>query len=394
MNKSSKILLFIWISCNVLIQNSVAQKNAAPIPAAQMTQEYLPFIQNKKIALLVNQTSTIGDKHLVDSLLNLNIQITKIFCPEHGFRGNADAGEKVDNSIDSITKLPIISLYGNNKKPKADDLKDIEYMIFDVQDVGVRFYTYISTLHYVMEACAENNIPLIVLDRPNPNGHYIDGPVLKSSFNSFVGMHPVPVVYGMSIGEYALMINGEGWLKDQIKCDLKVIQNQAYSHDSYYTLKIKPSPNLPDMESIALYPSLCFFEGTVISMGRGTYSPFKYIGHPILENKYTFQFIPESIPGMSKEPPYKNQTCYGLDLSQYIAENGRLNQIELKWLIEMYQAYPEKEKFFNNFFNKLAGNADLQKQIKEEWPEALIRKTWRRDIQKFKKIRSKYLLYK
>lgn len=375
--------------------SSFAQRPARPIPGAQFTYEYVPMLQGKRIGLLVNQTSMVSNKHLVDTLISLKLDVRKIYGPEHGFRGQADAGEKVKNSIDSATALPVISLYGNNKKPSQSDLDSIDIVIFDIQDVGVRFYTYISSLHYMMEACAERNIPMMILDRPNPNGHYIDGPILSSDYKSFVGMHPVPVVYGMTIAEYARMINGEKWLAGGIKCELIIIRNKAYNHQSLYSLPVKPSPNLGDADAIALYPSLCFFEGTVISVGRGTYEPFKLIGHPALDGKYSFSFQPVSIEGMSKEPPYKNQNCYGIDLRNYVSDSSfNRKQIELKWLIEMYKAYPDTSKFFNNFFDKLAGSSTLRNQILEGKTEEEIRMCWRRDLIKFNRIRRKYLLYR
>ncbi len=390
-------LLFIWLILSLLSVNVSAQerKASAPIPAAHLTYKYVDYLKNKRVALLVNQSSTIGSKHLVDSLLSLGINIKKIFCPEHGFRGNMDAGAKVESTIDSATKLPLISLYGNNKKPSAKDLTDIDVVVFDVQDVGVRFYTYLSSLHYMMEACAENKIRLIVLDRPNPNGYYIDGPVMKKEHYSFVGLHPVPIVYGMTIGEYAQMINGEGWLNTKNKCYLKVIRLAAYTHESNYTLPVKPSPNLTDNDAITLYPSLCLFEGTSISVGRGTYMPFKIIGHPSLSEKYTFSFTPQAIDGMSKTPPYLNQTCYGIDLTNYVNDSTQqAKQLTISWLIEMYQNYPEKDKFFNSFFEKLTGTSELRNQIIEGKSEAEIRKTWQNDLTTFKEVRKKYLLYK
>lgn len=385
-------ILFLYL---LTAFSGYAQRDAKPIPAAQFTEEYLSLLEGKRVGMVVNQTSIISNKHLVDSLLSLKIDIRKIYCPEHGFRGKADAGESVNNEIDSATMLPIVSLYGKNKKPSTKDLDSIDIMIFDVQDVGVRFYTYISTLHYVMEACAENNIQLLILDRPNPNGHYIDGPLLDENYRSFVGMHPVPVVYGMTIAEYARMINGEKWLANGVQCDLITIRNKAYNHQSSYTLPVKPSPNLADADAIALYPSLCFFEGTVISVGRGTYDPFKMIGHPLLGLKYAFNFQPVAIDGMSKEPPYKNEICYGVDLRNYVSDSAyNRKQIELKWLIEMYKSYPDSSKFFNSFFDKLAGNSKLRAQILEGLSEEEIRMTWRKDLQRFNRTRRKYLLYR
>ncbi len=390
-------LLFIVLILSLVSINIFAQgrKDAAPIPAAHLTYKYVDYLKNKRVALLVNQSSTIGKTHLVDTLLKSGIDIKKIFCPEHGFRGTIDAGAKVENSIDSATNLPLISLYGSRKKPSAKDLEGIDIVVFDVQDVGARFYTYLSSLHYIMEACAENKVRLVVLDRPNPNGYYIDGPVMKKEHYSFVGLHPVPIVYGMTIGEYAQMINGEGWLNTKNKCYLKVVRLAAYTHESKYTLPIKPSPNLLDQDAITLYPSLCLFEGTSISVGRGTYAPFKIIGHPSLSNTYSYSFTPQSIEGMSKTPPYLNQTCYGLDLSNYVNDSTQnLHQINISWLMEMYKNFPEKDAFFNSFFEKLVGTSELRKQIIEGKSEAEIRSTWQNDLDSFKKVRQKYLLYK
>ncbi len=390
MKKYSILLLLLFVCWEANAQS----KAAKPIPAAYMLYNYLPALQNKKVGLVVNQTSTLEQTHLVDTLLKLGIAVDKIFAPEHGFRGNADAGEAVSSSTDDATGISIVSLYGDHKKPTSEDLKNLDILVFDIQDVGVRFYTYISTLHYVMEACAENKVKLLVLDRPNPNGSYVDGPVLNMKYKSFVGMHPVPIVYGMTIGEYAMMINGEKWLKDGMQCDLQVIKNESYTHESFYSLPIKPSPNLLDIDAIILYPSLCLFEGTVISVGRGTYSPFKVIGNPELSQSYGFLFNPQSIEGMSKNPPFLNETCYGIDLQNY--DTGGLlasKKINLKWLMEMYQNYPKKDQFFNSFFVKLTGTDELQKQIEAGKSEACIRKSWKKDLKTFKETRSKYLLY-
>lgn len=369
------------------------RKEAAPIPAANLTNKYLRFIKHKRVALVVNQTSSIQQKHIVDSLLILGIDIKKIFCPEHGFRGNADAGENVSSSIDSITNIPLISLYGKHKKPDTADLKDIDIVLFDVQDVGVRFYTYLSTLHYVMEACAENDVQLLVLDRPNPNADYIDGPVLKPEFSSFVGLHPVPIVYGMTIAEYAKMINGEHWLANGVHCKLQIVKNAAYNHQRNYTVPINPSPNLQDQEAIRLYPSICLFEGTVISVGRGTYAPFKTIGHPSFKDKYEYSFQPISINGMSKEPPYKNEVCYGIFLPNLGDSIFTDKKIHLKPLIEFYNTFEDQSKFFNSFFDKLAGTDELRKQIIAGMSEDAIRASWTLELEQFKSIRKKYLLY-
>lgn len=390
-------IIFSLLLIGCFASPSVAQRGkiAAPIPAAHLSHKYVDYLKNKRVALVVNQSSTIYNRHLVDTLLSLGINIKKIFCPEHGFRGNLDAGEKVNSTVDSSTQLPLISLYGKNKKPNAGDLKDIDLVVLDIQDVGVRFYTYLSTLHYVMEACAENKVRLLVLDRPNPNGYYIDGPVMQKEHTSFVGLHPVPIVYGMTIGEYAQMINGEGWLANKAKCYLKVMKLEEYTHESRYTLPVKPSPNLADQDAITLYPSLCLFEGTVISVGRGTYEPFKMIGHPSLQTHYTYNFTPQSIEGMSKEPPYLNQTCYGLDLRSYVNDSTQnIKQLNIFWLMEMYNAYPEKDKFFNPFFEKLVGTSSLRKQIMESKSEQEIRDSWNKELAEFKKVREKYLLYK
>lgn len=376
-------------------------KQATLLTGADQTSQYLADLKGKKVGMVVNPTSIIGRTHSVDSLRSLGINIVKVFGPEHGFRGEASAGAKVSSNIDAKTGLPVISLYGSHYKPTPADLMGIDVMVFDIQDVGVRFYTYISTLHYIMEACAENKIKLVVLDRPNPNGFYVDGPVLEQKFKSFIGMHPIPVLHGMTIGEYATMINGEGWLTGRIKCDLKIVKLQGYSHDMYYTLPVKPSPNLNTQQSILLYPSLCLFEGTIISQGRGTQMPFQILGSPALKGKYKFTFTPVSIKGMSETPLYQDQLCYGLDLRNYdtsvFKKTGRLN---LSWLIDMYKAYPDKEKFFDfkqskqiNNFNRLAGNDKLQKQIASGMSEQQIRASWEPALSTYKEMRKKYLLY-
>jgi len=366
------------------------------IPGADQTNLYLNYLQGKNIGMVVNQTSVIGDKltSSVDSLLKLSINIKKIFGPEHGFRGNASNGATVNDSIDPKTGLPVISLYGKHYKPTPADLNDINLMIFDIQDVGARFYTYLSTLQYVMEACAENHIELLILDRPNPNGFYVDGPVLDTTYRSFIGMNAVPIVYGMTIAEYAQMINGEGWLKNHVQCKLKIIKVANYNHNSAYTLPVNSSPNLNTAQSVLLYPSLCLFEGTTLSLGRGTYTPFEEVGHPLLKGKYTYNFTPVSIPGMSEDPPQKNQVCYGIDLKNYdtgiIRSSGKLN---LTWLLELYNAFPDKTHFFNAYFLKLAGTDQLRKQIEAGKSERKIRESWEPALGKFKIMRRKYLLY-
>ena len=359
-------------------------------PAAHRTGEYLPMLKNKKVGVVTNHTGLIEKTHLVDSLLNLDISITAIFCPEHGFRGDKEAGLTIESSTDIKTGIKIISLYGNNKKPTANDLRNIDVLLFDMQDVGVRYYTYISTMHYVMEAAAENRKQVIVLDRPNPNGFYIDGPVLDMTYSSFVGMHPIPVVYGMTIGELALMINGEGWLKNKIKCNITVIECENYTHNSRYMLPVPPSPNLPCMEAVYLYPSLGFFEGTVVSEGRGTHFPFQTYGHPLLKG-LPFEFTPVSIPEATK-PKFNNIKCYGEDLRNTMIAKGEVNELTLIYLINSYRQLKLTD-FFNSFFRYLAGNNNLQKQIEDNTDIEDIRASWSDDLEKFKAVRQKYLLY-
>ncbi|MCC6683908.1 MAG: DUF1343 domain-containing protein [Bacteroidia bacterium] len=366
---------------------------SAIITGAERTDYYLPLLKGKKVGLVINQTSIVGSKHLVDTLKSSGITIKRIFAPEHGFRGNHSAGAHVSSGIDSLTGLPVVSLYGDNKKPKPEQLKDLDLIIFDIQDVGARFYTFISTLHYVMEACAEQKKPLLVFDRPNPNGFYVDGPVLDMKFKSFVGMHPVPVVHGMTIGEYAQMINGERWLKDSVQCKLTVVPCLNYKHSMLYKLPVKPSPNLPTMESVYLYPSLCLFEGTTISLGRGTDKPFECVGKPDFEGG-SYSFTPKSIPGLADDPPYKNQVCNGYLLSgfsdKYLLSSRKLY---LLWLSGCYEKDKSKETFFTSFFDKLAGTDLLRKQITGGVPESLIRQSWEPGLSKFKVMRKKYLLY-
>ncbi|GAB2773683.1 DUF1343 domain-containing protein [Actinomadura fibrosa] len=360
---------------------------------AERTEAYLPLLKGKKVGVVGNQTSIITTEkspvHLVDSLLKLGVDIRKVFAPEHGFRGTADAGEVVKDGKDAKTGLPIISLYGDNKKPTPEQLKDLDILIFDIQDVGARFYTYISTLHYLMEAAAENNIPVIVFDRPNPNGHYIDGPILEPEHQSFVGMHQVPVVHGMTIGEYARMINGQKWLKNGLKADLQVIEMENYNHDLKYELPVNPSPNLPNATAINLYPSLCFFEGSNVNAGRGTDKQFQIFGSPFLpKEKYDYSYVPEPNEG-AKYPKHQGKTCYGKDLSK----SPFLSSINLKWLIDAYHNTSQKEEFFNSFFTKLAGTTKLQEQIESGMTAEEIRMTWKSGLEEFAKVREKYLFY-
>ena len=372
-----------------------------PVTGAEQTEKYLPLLKGMKVGMVINTTSTIGEELSVDVLRKKGVNIVKIFGPEHGFRGQASAGAKVSSNTDPETGIPTISLYGSHYKPTPADLKGVDILIFDIQDVGARFYTYISTLHYVMEACAENNLELMILDRPNPNGFYVDGPILEEKFKSFIGMHPVPIVHGMTIAEYAQMINGEGWLKNKVKCKLNIVKMFNYTHDTPYTLPVKPSPNLNTQQSILLYPSLCLFEGTVISQGRGTHFPFTVLGNPKLAGKYTFSFTPASIKGMSETPLHMNLECFGLDLRDYDTGKFRQSkQLNLGWLIEMYQAYPDKDKFFDfkqdkqiGNFDKLAGTANLKQQIISGVSETAIRQSWEPGLSQYKAMRKKYLLY-
>ncbi|WP_394335585.1 exo-beta-N-acetylmuramidase NamZ family protein [Apibacter adventoris] len=407
---------FCFISLSAQDKKTVEKyTNEKIITGADQVDKYLPLLINKKIAIVTNQTGIvmipyiynadtnggcaraqgIDTLSIIDFLITKKINISKILSPEHGFRGNIDAGEQVKDEIDPKTNIEIISLYGENKKPTAKQLKNIDVILFDIQDVGVRFYTYISTLHYVMEAAAENNIPVIVLDRPNPNAHYIDGPVLKDEYRSFVGMHNVPVVYGMTIGEYALMINGEKWLKNKISCDLTIIKLQNYNHKLRYSLPIHPSPNLKTDHAINLYPSLCFFEGTNVSVGRGTDFPFEVFGSPY-NSAYSYEFIPKPNHG-NKNPLYNGLVCYGHDLRNM----PFLSEINLDWLLTIYYNstnstdLPAGYSFFNKniFFDKLAGTNQLREQIIAGKSEKQIKKTWKKDLDKFKIIREKYLLY-
>lgn len=409
---------FIFLSCSASGQQIQKGKRSVPDPrkvdvsnidrphgkiktGADQTDQYLSYLKGKRIGMVVNPTSVIGNTMSVDSLKSLGVNIVKIFGPEHGFRGDASAGIKVDDSFDAKTGIPAISLYGKHHKPSAEDLADIDLMIFDIQDVGVRFYTYINTLQYVMEACAENNKELLILDRPNPNGFYVDGPILDPKLKSGVGVNPLPIVHGLTVAEYARMLNGEGWLANQVQCKIKVIKVTNYMHSTPYVLPVKPSPNLNTQQSILLYPSLCLFEGTIISQGRGTYFPFTILGNPDLKGKYKFSFTPKSIKGMSETPLHQDKVCYGIDLRRYntnkIRKTGKVN---LSWLIELYNAYPYKEKFFDfkqsnqmGNFDKLAGTSTLKQQIIDGKSEEDIRQSWEPGLSQYKIMRKKYLIY-
>lgn len=378
----AKIKQIICISLVLFTFSAQAQKL---VLAGERTDVYLHHLQNKKVGVVGNQTSMITNTHLVDSLISLGIDVVKVFSPEHGFRGKEDAGAIIDDGIDSKTGIPIFSLHGKNKKPQAEQLQGIDVLVFDIQDVGVRFYTYISTLHYVMEAAAEFSIPVLILDRPNPNGHFVDGPILDTAFQSFVGMHPIPIAHGMTIGEYAKMINGEDWITT--RCELIVIEMENYTHNTNYDLPIKPSPNLPNARSVNLYPSLCLFEGTNISIGRGTDFPFQHFGAPYLKSNYSF--MPKSGEG-NRNPKLENIECFGTDLR---FQDNYLTTINLNWIIETYKQCSEKEEFFNSYFDTLAGNDKLKKQIIAGKTAKEIKASWQEGLKEFKEVRIKYLIY-
>ncbi|WP_163717160.1 exo-beta-N-acetylmuramidase NamZ family protein [Mangrovibacterium lignilyticum] len=375
-------LLFFAASCTVDAQ--------AILCGADQPSEYLGLLEGKKVGLVVNQSSQVGDQHLLDFLLDNGVAVQSIFCPEHGFRGDADAGEEVGDQKDEKTGLPVISLYGKNRKPTLAQLAGLDVLVFDIQDVGVRFYTYLSTLNYVMEACAEEDLSLLVLDRPNPNGDYVAGPILKPEFKSFVGMHPIPVVHGCTLGELARMINGEGWLENSVACRLTVIPVQNYTHQAAYSLPIKPSPNLPNDLSIRLYPSLCFFEATNMSIGRGTYFPFQVIGYPD-PKMGEFQFTPESIAGMAKNPKQEGKICYGVDLR----DASLSHRFSLEYFLRYYHQFNNEADFLSSakWFNLLAGTDELLKMIRSgaDWPE--IEASWEGELDSYKSMRKKYLLY-
>lgn len=384
------------------VQQEVEAQQKPIVTGADQLSKYIQYLKGKRVAMLANPTTIIGKKHLVDSLLSLGINIVKVFGPEHGFRGNASAGTKVNDERDEKTGIKAISLYGAKKKPSKEDMADVDIMIYDVQDVGCRFYTYINVLAYVMEACAENGKELLILDRPNPNGYLVDGPVLDMKLKSGIGMFPVPIAHGMTIAEFAQMINGEGWLPGKIKCKLKIIPVANYTHDRDYTLPIKPSPNLNTQQSIMLYPSTCLFEGAILNHGRGTQFPFTVLGSPLLKGKYEFSYTPVSIPGMAESPLHMNEVCYGIDLRNFdINQLRKTKRINIEWMIELYRAYPDKEKFFDRTQSKqmgnidfLAGSYDFKKQIVAGKSVAEIRASWEPGLSNYKKMRKKYLLYK
>lgn len=384
-------LLTLWLQCSnkpVKDESSAIETSKKVIIGAEQLDVLLPKLKDQSVGLVVNHTSLIGKTHLADTLKSHGVQIKKVFAPEHGFRGNAADGETVKSGFDTKTGLPIVSLYGSNKKPTAEQLTNLDIVIFDIQDVGTRFYTYISTMHYVMEACAEQKKKVIILDRPNPNGNYVDGPIREPDLKSFVGMHAIPIVHGLTVGELAMMINGEGWLENGLKCDIEVIPVKNWKHEDEYAITTKPSPNLPNDQAIKLYPSLCLFEGTVISVGRGTQTPFLILGNPLLKD-LPYQFTPVDIPGMSVDPPHENKLCYGIDLSNVPVKR----ELTLKYLLDFYHRYPEKENFFGTSFDRLAGTTKLKEQIKQGLTQEEIKATWKQGLDDFKKIREEYLMY-
>ena len=382
-------------------QNTADESNLSIRTGAEQTEKYVPLLEGKRVAIMANPTSIVGNTHLVDSLKKLNVNIVKVFGPEHGFRGNASAGVKVADETDPVTGIPVISLYGAKNKPTKEDLADVDVLIYDLQDVGCRFYTNINALARLMEACYENGKEMLILDRPNPNGYLIDGPILDMKYKSGIGMFPIPMSHGLTVGEFAHMVNGEGWLKDQVKCNIKIIPVANYDHEMSYTLPIKPSPNLNTQQSIMLYPSTCMFEGIYLNHGRGTLYPFTVIGSPELKGKYEFSYTPTGIKGMAETPLFMDQVCYGLDLRNYdIAQLKKSKQIRLDWIIELYKAHPYKEKFFDSKLSKemgtiekLIGSGLFRQQIIDGKSEKEIRATWEPGLSEYKEMRKKYLLY-
>lgn len=406
MDKKKIVQLFLALLCLFVFESTRTKEEKVKakeqiITGADQTEKFLPYLKGKRVAVLANPTTIIGKKHLVDSLLAKGVNIVKVFGPEHGFRGKASAGVKVSDEKDPATGVPVVSLYGNKRKPTKADMANVDLMIFDIQDVGCRFYTYINVLSHIMEACAENNKELLILDRPNPNGYLVDGPILDMKYKSGIGMFPIPIAHGMTIAEFAQMINGEGWLPNKVKCKLKIIQVANYKHDMPYTLPVAPSPNLNTQQAIMLYPSTCLFEGTALNHGRGTYFPFTVFGSPLLKGKYSFSFTPVSIPGMAETPLHMNKECFGLDLRQYdINQLRKTKRINVQWMKELYAAFPEKEKFFDRSqsnqmgdINKLAGNALFKEQIMKGTPDKEIYASWEPGLSKYKAMRKKYLLY-
>lgn len=403
---SSFLTLIVLTAC-IQTQTNTSTKSKTEVKetkfrtGAEQTEKYLPLLKGKRIGMVVNPTSIIGKVTVVDSLLKRGVNIVKIFGPEHGFRGDASAGISVDDAVDAKTGIKAISLYGKHSTPTKEDLADVDIMVFDIQDVGVRFYTYMNTLQYVMEACARDGKEVMILDRPNPNGFYVDGPILDLTYKSGVGLQPIPIVHGLTLGEYAQMLNGEGWLKDKVKCKITVIKNAAYTHDMPYVLPVKPSPNLNTAQSILLYPSLCLFEGIYLNLGRGTQFPFTVLGAPYLKGIYNFSFKPIGIKGMAETPMFKDEYCYGIDLRNYDTSIFRkTKQINISWVMELYKASPKKADFFNNKLSnqmlpieKLVGVGNFRQQIIDGKSEKEIRASWEPGLSKYKQMRKKYLLY-
>ena len=403
-------ILFILIaSTSIFCSSSKPKQERAPIDVnkkeiqtgAEQTDKYLPLLKGKRVAIMANQTSMIGKTHLVDSLKTLGVKIVKVFGPEHGFRGNASAGEHVADEIDPVSRIPVVSLYGGKNKPTKEDLADVDILIYDLQDVGVRFYTNINALSRLMEACYENGKEMLILDRPNPNGYLIDGPILDMKYKSGIGMFPIPMSHGLTVGEFAQMANGEGWLTGKVKCKIKIIPVANYNHDMPYTLPVKPSPNLNTQQSILLYPSTCMFEGVYVNHGRGTMFPFTVLGSPELKGKYEFSYTPTGIKGMAETPIFMNEVCYGLDLRNYDTELLRKSKkINIQWIMELYKAHPHKEKFFDSKLSKQMNNIEIQigsglfrQQIIDGVSEEVIRAGWEPGLSEYKKMRKKYLLY-
>jgi len=403
-------ILFVLIANTfIFCATSEPEQKSTPIDVnkkeiktgAEQTDKYLPLLKGKRVAIMANQTSIIGKAHLVDSLKTLGVNIVKVFGPEHGFRGNASAGEHVADEIDPVSRIPVVSLYGGKNKPTKEDLADVDVLIYDLQDVGVRFYTNINALSRLMEACYENGKEMLILDRPNPNGYLIDGPILDMKYKSGIGMFPIPMSHGLTVGEFAQMANGEGWLTNKVKCKIKIIPVANYDHDMPYTLPVKPSPNLNTQQAILLYPSTCMFEGVYVNHGRGTMFPFTVLGSPELKGKYEFSYTPTGIKGMAETPLFMDQVCYGLDLRNYDTEKLRkTKKINLQWIMELYKAHPYKEKFFDSKLSKemgtiekLIGSGLFRQQIIDGKSEKEIRASWEPGLSEYKKIRKKYLLY-
>jgi len=395
-------LLAFWLLLRIAEKPEIQEnKNVSIVTGAERTNKYLRLLKDKRVAIMANRTTVIGERHLVDSLLRLDINIVKVFGPEHGFRGNVSAGAAVSDETDKITGIPIISLYGKKKKPSKEDLADVDVVVYDLQDVGCRFYTNINALARLMEACYENEVKLIILDRPNPNGYLVDGPVLDMKYKSGIGMFPIPMSHGLTVGEFAMMANGEGWLTNGVKCNLEIVPVANYNHDMYYELPVSPSPNLNTHQSVLLYPSTCMFEGTYLSHGRGTYSPFTILGSPELKGKYEFSFTPQGIEGMAENPIFNGEICYGIDLRDFdLNELRKKKQIQLSWIIELYNAHPNKEDFFDSKLSNqmgvieyLVGSGLFRSQIIDGVSESEIRASWEPELSEYKSMRSKYLIY-